>query len=457
MIRLISSIFLIFFSLLLPAQGLVSIKVSDVHSDQPIQGASIWIYLESDSIYGLTGADGEMSFTLPSVAKKITVSHSSFLTQSVNPVKGQKQVLVYLTPYRLNLEEVVVTGQAKPILAEDAVRQIRVINQDRIEKQAAVNLKDLLSNDLNFSLSDDGILGTQVSLQGLSGNGVKILIDGVPVIGRLDGNIDLSQINLNDIERVEVVEGPMSILYGTDAVAGTINLITKKDATAKLNTSANAYYESAGRYNLDANVSFPIGKTQGSISLGRNFFDGFDPDETRRNQQWNPKEQYFGSASFRRRFNRFMIAYRGEYFDEAITNLGDPGSIDSLIVPVDTGAWKYPRALDDYYYTTRINNSINADYYWDSNKQFKAFVAYNYYRREKNTQIRNLSTGEDLLSPASDAQDTSVFGMLSSRLFFNHNYKDKFSYQTGYDVSYEQNQGQRIEGGIQSITDVALF
>ena len=53
------------------------------------------------------------------------------------------------------------------------------------------------------------------------------MIDDVAVIGRLNGNIDLSQINLNNVERIEIVEGPLSVEYGTDALAGTINLITK--------------------------------------------------------------------------------------------------------------------------------------------------------------------------------------------------------------------------------------
>ena len=68
-----------------------------------------------------------------------------------------------------------------------------------------------------------------MSVQGLSGENVKILIDGVPVVGRLNGNVDLSQINLTNIERVEIVEGPLSVNYGTNALAGTINLITKKN------------------------------------------------------------------------------------------------------------------------------------------------------------------------------------------------------------------------------------
>ena len=59
----------------------------------------------------------------------------------------------------------------------------------------------------------------------MSGENVKIMIDGVPVIGRQNGNLDLSQLNLLGIEHVEIIEGPLSVNYGNNALVGTINLI----------------------------------------------------------------------------------------------------------------------------------------------------------------------------------------------------------------------------------------
>ncbi len=456
MLRLFGSIVMVVIALSLPAQDSLWLKVHDVHTDLPIPGADVWLIKSTDSSLSVTNDKGMVGLEVTSEASQLLIRHLSYLPVRQSLKASGRFHQVYLSPLREELQEVVVTGQARPILAEEAVRQVRVINQTRIEQQAAVNLNDLLTNDLNFSISQDGILGSQLSLQGLGGNSIKILIDGVPVIGRLDGNIDLSQINLNDIERVEVVEGPMSIQYGTDAMAGTINLITKKEATAKPAGKFNAYYESAGRYNFDGSIAAPIGKIQANLSLGRYYFDGYSANNSR-NQQWNPKEQYFTSLSLRRRYNRLMLSYRGDFFDESITNLGDPGSVDSAITVVDSGAWKYPRALDEYYDTRRINNAIYGDYYLSNKLTLKAFVAYNYFRREKSSFIRNLNSGEEIRTQGSEAQDTSVFGFLSSRLFFNHNWLEKFNYQLGYDLSHEINQGERIESGSQSITDVAIF
>ena len=118
-----------------------------------------------------------------------------------------------------------------------------------------------------------------MSIQGLSGQNIKILIDNVPVIGRLGGNIDLGHINLSNIERIEIVEGPLSVNYGTDALAGTINLITSKTLTQNQSLKLSSYYESVGKYNFTSNYMKKIGTNNFSILVGRNYFDGWSKSE----------------------------------------------------------------------------------------------------------------------------------------------------------------------------------
>jgi len=435
------------------AQKRILLEVKDQHTHLPVQNAHVSWYNGTDTIYHSTDANGQVNITEYS-GKRVLVTHIAYLPQlnSIKPSSAKKTI--FLEPKQEALEEVVVTGYASPVMANKSIRQVKVIGRDRIEQQAAVNLRDLLTNDLNFRISEDAILGSQISLQGLSGAKIKVLIDGVPVIGRLDGNIDLSQINLNDIERVEIVEGPMSVQYGTDAVAGTINLITKRKATSKGEYQVNSYYESAGRYNFDGTVDFPMGEYKAHISLGRNFFGGYDPNESSRSQLWNPKEQYFSSIGLQKRFEKIMLRYRGDLFDEEIRNLGE---IQRITVQQDTNNISQAYALDDYYYTRRINNSLYADYYITDSLKLKVFAAHNYFRRIKNTLNKNLTTGNELVVADDDLQDTTVFHTYSSRLFLNHNWKKYLSYQVGYDFSYEENTGQRIAGDFKSITDAAVF
>ena len=77
---------------------------------------------------------------------------------------------------------------------------------------------------------------------------VEDLIDGVPIVGRVDGNIDLSQINMENVDHIEIVKGPMSVVYGTSALAGVINIITKKNTKDKYVVKANSYVDNNNKY-----------------------------------------------------------------------------------------------------------------------------------------------------------------------------------------------------------------
>jgi len=438
----------------LHGQGL-SLRIGDEHTGLPVEGAHVTLLGEADTTGTISGLDGQVKFEVVRPGDKVRVTHVAYRTQEVVIHNERKTMQLFLQPLQNELNEVVVTGQTMPVQARDAVQSIRVIDARHIEEQAAVNLRDLLSNDLSIRVSEDAILGSGINLQGLGGSKVKILIDGVPVIGRLDGEIDLSQINLNDIERVEIVEGPMSVPYGTDAVAGTLNLITKKKATSRVKAKLNAYYETAGRYNVDGTISIPIRKTQTRLSLGRNFFGGYDPDPGKRNLQWNPKEQYMASLDVQHRFTRLLLRYRSDFFDEEIRNLGD---VNYETVFEDSVNYTHAIAKDDYYFTRRFNNTLSAHYYVADDIKVRAFLAYNDYRREKNTLRKDLTSGEETPASGDDLQDTTRFSSLSSRLFFQHDWKPGLlNYQFGYDVNYEENRGQRLAGDYQNITDAALF
>ena len=128
------------------------------------------------------------------------------------------------------LEEVVVTGQFSPQSMKNSLYKVRSVNSDQIRQKAPLDVQSLLNTEIGIRLSNDMALGeTDFELMGMSGNNVKILMDGIPMIDRGSTKQSLSQLDVNRIERVEIVEGPMSVVYGTDALAGVINIITKRD------------------------------------------------------------------------------------------------------------------------------------------------------------------------------------------------------------------------------------
>ena len=356
----------------------------------------------------------------------------------------------------IELETFVVTAQYEKTTKEKAVNKIKVIDREKIEAIGAVNLRDVLSNENNIRISQDNVLGSFMSLQGISGQNVKILIDGVPIIGRLNGSVDLSQINLNDIERIEIVEGPLSVNYGTDALAGTINLISKKKTSDGFSVNLNSYYESIGQYNFDGTISFKQNNNQFNFSAGRNFFDGWDPNDpflefpesrladTTRVKQWNPKEQWFSKLSHIYSNSNFSIRSYATFFDEQITNRGMPR------------APYYQVAFDDYYNTLRSDVGFDVKKKFNEKFELRIIAAYNYYRRIKNTFVKDLTNLEQQITPSQDDQDTTKFDLIMSRGTFSK-VKGKLNYQLGYDVNVESSLGRRIEGDVQSQSDFAIF
>ncbi|MEL6731220.1 MAG: TonB-dependent receptor [Bacteroidota bacterium] len=365
---------------------------------------------------------------------------------------GQERAQTY------GIDSVIITGQYTPQTAEKAIHAIRTISSEKINRMAAVNLGDVLSNELNIRLSQDNILGQSLSIQGLSGENVKILIDGVPVIGRQNGNIDLGQLNLLGIERIEIVEGPLSVNYGTQALAGTINLITKKPRKAGVSVQADVYGEQRGTINTQALIQMKQKRHSGSFSLARNFFDGWHHTEgawpsldqrvadAMRFQSWKPRTQLFGRLQYHYALPALKLSYRLSLFDEMILNRGLPRLPYQEI------------AFDDTYHTQRMDHSVSAVGKLGDNMRINGVAGYNLFRRQSNTYRKDLTTLEQELLDVAGEQDTTGFELWMSRSsFIIPKVKENLAVEVGYDVSQEIAQGQRIENRIQSLGDYALF
>ncbi|MGD1847686.1 MAG: TonB-dependent receptor plug domain-containing protein [Salibacteraceae bacterium] len=397
-----------------------SVVVKEAKSNVTLPGAHVVFYAPNskDSVALQTDVSGkaELPSNWASGDKKWSyrASFVGYQTQHDTLKSGDKSV-IYLLPSLENLGEVVVTAQYEPGSSEDAVHVVRVIDREKIDHMAAVSLDDVLSNALNIRLSQDNVLGSRMSMQGISGRNVKILVDGIPMIGRQDGNLDLSQINLQDIERIEVVEGPLSVNFGTDALAGTINLITRKGGREKIGIRSTTYQETIGTYNQNLSVNFNHKNLFARVSGTRNFFDGWNPgddhmfsppersaDETRV-QQWKPREQWLGSALVGWRGTTSEVSYQFRYFEETIKNRGFPRP------PYGESAF------DDQYITRRTDHGINYKTTITDNIRFSAVAGYNHYEREKNTFLTDLTTLGQSLSAAEGSQDTSVFELWMSR------------------------------------------
>jgi outer membrane receptor for ferrienterochelin and colicins len=382
----------------------------------------------------------------------VAISYVGYHTLYDTIMPGESKTF-RLAPAILNMEEVVVTGQYMPERTDKSIYKVQVISAKEIQSQAAVNLEEILSTQLNIKISHDAALGSKMKLQGIGGENVKVLVDGVPVIGRMNGDIDLSQISLSNIERIEMVEGPMSVNYGTNALAGVINLITRDHVNNLVDARLNTYYESVGQYNFDGSVGIYKEKNTFIVNGGRNFFAGFSVEDTSRSQQWKPKEQLFGEFKYKRRIGKTNLRLSTRYFDEYVLDKGTP-QLDA-----DTANnYYFYKARDGHYYTKRWDNSLS----WTGllgSKYLDVMASYSWYEREREVYIKNLATLSEELSQSPTDFDTTSFDSWVVRGTISRFLMDTvvFNYQAGFDINLESGKGKKIEGGKASIGDYALF
>jgi len=353
---------------------------------------------------------------------------------------------ILLEPALYDMDEVVVTAQMTPRKADQSIYQVKVISNRQISDKSATNMSELLQGELNLRIAQDASLGSSISINGLSGEHIKILIDGVPVIGRMNGNIDLSQLNLNNVDHVEIVEGPMSVIYGSNALAGVINIITKENSRNKFLASANSYYESVGVYNFDASTSLNKNKHSFSVTGGRNFFGGFSDPDTSRTQLWKPKLQYFSDLYYVYKNRDLKFRADGKFFRETILNKGEVRGIYEL--------W----ALDNYFVTNRFSTKAQLTMPVGASGNIDVMASWSGYSRVKNSYRKDMTSLEESISGDSTLQDTTVFSTFLSRGYYAwKDENDKFEMQTGFDLNYEKGEGKRILDAYQEMGDYALF
>lgn len=360
-------------------------------------------------------------------------------------------------PVRVSsLQEVVVTGQYQPQSLRKSVYQVRVISADRISRQGATNLTGVLNNELGIRFFNDRTLGiTDIELMGMSGRNVKILLDGVPLVDRGDTRESLNQIDIHTIERIEIVEGPMSVSYGSDALAGVINIITKRPGKTKLSVSAGMQEESAGHeydpglnkgvHNQHLNLAWQ--KNNWSIAAGgaHNDFGGWKEsrDTSLAKIEWHPKEQWLGNARIGYRNNKINTWYRLDALSETISNNGP------VFETTNT-------TRDQHFYTYRYLHQVQAEYNMSDRLQWNAVAAYTDYSRRTQTTVIDLNSGKETLSNGEGEQDKASFNSLVARLTAQYRISEKLSLQPGIDFNRESAKGARIQG-TPSINDIAVF
>ncbi|MCA1858415.1 TonB-dependent receptor [Massilia oculi] len=176
----------------------------------------------------------------------------------------------------LDADTVVVTAKRMPQRAADLIADTTVIHADEIARSGAGSVADVLQRQRGIEISRNGSAGasTSVFLRGANSNAVVVLLDGVRIGSATSGVAAWNAIPLGAIERIEVVYGPLSTLYGADAIGGVIQIFTRKGDGAPVVTGSAGAGSNATRQ-LDAGVHGSADALRYALSAGHEESDGF--------------------------------------------------------------------------------------------------------------------------------------------------------------------------------------
>jgi outer membrane receptor for ferrienterochelin and colicins len=352
------------------------------------------------------------------------------------------------------LDEVVVTGQYIPQSIRKNVYKVKTITAERIKQRAATNLIEALNLETGIRFSTDPTLGeTDINILGMSGQNVKILLDGVPLSDRGSTKQSLSQIDINNVERIEIVEGPMSVVYGTDALAGVINIITQKNKKETFSVTARILEETTGSgykpfyqdglHNNHLGISWRKERWRMGSSFSRNSFGGWTGNALFPAQEAKPKDQYLGMINVGFQNRNTDTWYRLDYLNEDIFVAG----------PMNTNNY---RGKDQHYLTNRYTHLLQNEWRMKPHLLLNTSLSYQNYSRQTETHIIDYTTGAKTASYGDGEWDRSTFKttFLRSTLYWNLN--EKIAVQPGIEIKSDKTSGQRISG-TPVISDYSFF
>ncbi|AXO80573.1 TonB-dependent receptor [Olleya aquimaris] len=385
------------------------------------------------------------------------------------------------------LEEVVITGESNVMSLSKKLFTVNTIKRKDIENVAGNTLADVLFNNLNISINPDASNGkSTVSLFGLDGQYVKILIDGIPIISDngVGNNIDITQINLDDVERVEIVEGSMGVLYGDNAVAGVINIITKRGlkdngwqlqlALQEESVGNEFEFFDKGRHiqnfkatnQVNDKLSYSIGASRNDFAgfyntyKGPNYVniqDGAVVNDGLRGTEWNPKDQITTSLNIDLNLGEHNIFYKLQYFNEdlEIYNRSVNGRYEDGRLN--------PTALDKNYNTNRWVSNLNASGSLIGDTKYNVSLSYQNQKRNYKEYVYNIldqkteSIQTDAVSQSSNIWYSKAFvnNIITNSEIFNFQLGYEFTNQTGFDAIATGNYSNDVVKN--TITNYELF
>jgi outer membrane receptor for ferrienterochelin and colicins len=213
------------------------------------------------------------------------------------------------------LEEVVVTATRNDHPVASLPMPVSIVSKSQIQTMGSLRLNNVLTEQTGLVIVPqvNGV-GNGLQMQGFDPDYTLILVDGEPLIGRFTGSLDLSRITVGNIKQIEIVKGPSSSLYGSDALAGVVNIIT--DGAAARGGTFSARYGTFNTTNFNADMGTKEKKWSSFVSFNRYGTDGYSMGAST-NKIVSPFTNNTLSGKFSAKLSpSTLLKFSGRWFEE---------------------------------------------------------------------------------------------------------------------------------------------
>jgi len=265
-----------------------------------------------------------------------------------------------------DLEGVVVTATRTIRQLSSLPLPVTLIPQKQIVVTGVTRLDEILNEQTGIVMTPDLTIGggEGVQIQGIASDYVLILIDGLPIVGRSSGNLDLSRLAVGNIKQIEVVKGPSSSLFGSEALGGVINVITERPKSEKISGEVTHRAATFNNQNTTLSLSQRKGRLGYSFFIDRLSTDGFDLSPDQEGQTVNPFFNYtFNTRLFAEISEKVEAFASARYFFQEFdlpsgTSEERDGNAHLRLdhTPNDKNRFEY-----EFYYTNYVTNEQTLD------------------------------------------------------------------------------------------------
>ena len=279
------------------AQRRISGIVTDMNNE-PLPGATV-VVKELSTLGAVANVDGHYELRLPDNKDyTLTATFVGYIDVSKKVSDKQEDILNFqLTENSTTLDQVVVTGTRTPKLLKDVPIVTRVISGLDIKRMDATNISDLLQTELpgiefSYSMNQQ----TSLNMSGFGGNSVLFLVDGERLAGETLDNVDYSRLNMDNVQRIEIVKGAASSLYGSNAVGGVVNIISR-ESQEPWSVNVNGRYGAHNEQRYGGSVGFNAGRFNSMTNVQYTSIDAIDLSKGTDNEEVGDYSMIYGNST----------------------------------------------------------------------------------------------------------------------------------------------------------------